>query len=193
MGKGKPTLVTTDSGHRQDFTYDSLGRPIGTVETLDGGATLATSTVTYGAYGRVTSSTTASGQIFAYGYTNLGLTWSIAVGGGCTGGQGGCGTIFRAQTLDADGAVIKELYGNGVVTSRTIDRTRGVVTAIESKKGGTTLQKLSYQYDGFLNMTQRDDQVSRVRENFAFDILNRLTASSAERYDGTPVTYAARR
>ena len=191
MGLGKPSSVSTDKGYVTSFTYDSLGRPSTATETLEVIAGIAitgqTATTTYDVWGRVRSTTTASGQDFYYDYTSLSTQWRVRHGIG--GGESTATVFFKARTIDAGGTVTEEVLGNGVVTTRTVDRAKGVVTGITSMSGTTTVQKLVYSYDGFLNMTERDDQKTKVREAFQFDTRNRLIASAAERYNSAPVTY----
>lgn len=76
--------------------------------------------------------------------------------------------------------------GNGHWTQRTYRATDGVLTGIKTgtNPGDTTLQNLTFDFDGIGNLRQRTS--SGTTENVTYDVLNRLTSGK----QGT-MTYAA--
>ncbi|MFA5123189.1 hypothetical protein, partial [Zavarzinia sp.] len=135
-GIGKPATAVNTAGYSQSFSYDALGRPSATTETLEAGVSAA-GAQTYDAYGRVATATATGGETLAYSYTALGYLYEVR--NGATGG-----VLWRAEVMDATGVVTQERYGNNILTTRTIDPKRGTVTAI----AGTAASSFTYDANG---------------------------------------------
>ena len=185
-GIGRPATAASSTGVSRSFSYDSLGRPSGMAETRPGGLSVVTST-SYDLHGRASGEVLPGGQPVTYVYTALGYLQEVR--NGVTGGL-----IWRAEAMDAAGNVTQELYGNNIVTMRTIDPAQGVVTGIRSRKStfmptSDDIQNLGYAYDVLANLTNRTDQVQGTQEAFGYDALNRLTASQVSGFNAQTVSY----
>ena len=84
---------------------------------------------------------------------------------------------WEAQTQDAFGNVIDEDFGNGSSTVRGFDGVTGRLDYIDTFKGSTQLQDLSYSWDKVGNLLSRTDLMrsGTPTEAFMYDSLNRLT------------------
>ena len=109
------------------------------------------------------------------------LQWTAAAGE-----QDGAGTTLRQiQARDARDQIVRESYGNGVLSQRDYQPATGWLTRIQASKGGSVPQSLSYRYDGLGNLLERSD-ARGYSEVLSYDDLNRLLRS-ARTLDGTQV------
>jgi len=87
-------------------------------------------------------------------------------------------TWWRATARDAAGRLSAHRLGNGLLDLRDYDPATGRLNAIQTGFGyGNLHRHLEYEYDGLNNVTARYDNIQDVREEFAYDRLNRLTAA----------------
>ncbi|MGC8385018.1 RHS repeat-associated core domain-containing protein [Pseudomonas aeruginosa] len=101
-------------------------------------------------------------------------------------GADGAGTTLRQiQARDARDQIVRESYGNGVLSQRDYQPATGWLTRIQASKGGSVLQSPSYRYDGLGNLLERSD-ARGYSEVLSYDDLNRLLRS-ARTLDGTQV------
>ncbi|WP_426746864.1 polymorphic toxin-type HINT domain-containing protein [Myxococcus faecalis] len=82
--------------------------------------------------------------------------------------------FWVAQAHDDFGQLTSEQLGNDVVTSRRHDL-RGRLRFIDSRRAGTVLQGLAYEWDLEGNLKSRGDTLARTTEDFEYDTLDRLT------------------
>jgi YD repeat-containing protein len=87
------------------------------------------------------------------------------------------GTI-TASTYDAAGRVLSRWFSNGAVTTQSYSASRGWIENIQTVKGGTTHQNLTYQYypDGMIQSVT--SAKSMESWSYAYDDLNRLLAAT---------------
>lgn len=197
-GVGKLCQAVTSAGFNRKVVYDAMGRPLDILVTTGTGPSFA-SAVSYDApTGRVASATYPTGLQVGYAYTALGypekLLLSTAatvtplappVGGGSSGGTVGltAGTVlWQAQSVNAWGALEKQIYSNGVATISAYEAATGRVTDL--KAGASTAANVlnhHYVWDSLDNLQARNDangdgSTGAVTESFNYaDGLNRLT------------------
>lgn len=196
-GVGKLCEVSTTNGTRRKLVFDSLGRPINSVQSGSDGPPLA-SAVSYDAItGRVASQTYPTGLRIGYSYTPRGYLERLKLLTAATvsplpapNGNVAASvilpaesTLWRAQLVNAWGTVERASYGNGVIsnstyqaaTGRAVDLTAGVGSA-------TSVLNYHYSWDSLNNLTARSDAngdggSGAVSETFVYgDSLNRLTS-----------------
>lgn len=87
---------------------------------------------------------------------------------------------WTAQSWDEWGNVTQSRLRNGVDTLRDYDSAVGRLTTIMAgQSGGSDIQSLGYGYDALDNLTHRlDNNQGGLREDFEYDVLNRLTRST---------------
>ncbi len=162
------------SGYQESFTYDSLGRPL-------------TTSTTYDALGRVTSSTDAGGLTVMNEYDedySFPLRQKLAPGT-----YEGAGTVlWQAGTYDSKGRTLTQQFAQGVNISASYDPAKGDVLALSASRNGDSIQNKTYTWDSLGNLNTRNDLVAQRSETFGYDTLNRLTASSVVALSGATIT-----
>lgn len=166
-GIGKLCQAETSTGYNRTLSYDTLGRDSSTVTTLD---TLYTTSATFDANGRLATQSYPSGLVAKYVYTPLGYLKEIR-------NNSGNALYWQANSLDAEGHLLQQTYGNNVVTQQTWNASNGRLSSIVAG-AGNSVQNLSYQYDNLGNITSRSDANQSLSETFLYDSLNRLTSAT---------------
>lgn len=86
-------------------------------------------------------------------------------------------------------------YGNGVVVTNTYNNKTHLLDNTLAVNGATSLQDISYTYDGVSNLLSREDNLRSLRENFRFDGVNRVVkhwlGSVADEPVNPQITYDA--
>jgi RHS repeat-associated protein len=166
-GLGKLCQATTSTGYNRQISYDGLGRSNSASTTLDAAYT---NSVTYDANGRVLTRTYPGGVVLRYGYTALGYLKTITrVSSGAV--------LWTANTLDAEGHLLQQTYGNAIATTQNFNPANARITSITAG-AGNSVQNSTYQYDNLGNVTNRNDQTQSLVETFGYDMLNRMTNST---------------
>ncbi len=165
-GIGKLYRTTRSNGYELINSYDTLGRPITTQETIDG-ENFTTST-TYDSQSRPDTTSYPSGVVTKNTYDAQGTLLKVA-------NNNSAETWWERLEVDARGNVTKAKHGNGVETMRTFDPTTGRLTSIYSYKGAEVIQDLTYTKDYLGNLTRREDKRLNQVETFVYDNLNRVT------------------
>ena len=159
---GALTSMLDTAGHRYD-DYDALGRP-----------------------GRVERSIDATNYVFAHAYNTSGMpssttypdaqtiSWTYDAAGNL---QTETGTISTAS-YDAFGRPTSLSFANGVVTNYAFSPTRGWIDNIQTTKGATTHQNLTYaRYsDGMISTIT--SAKSMESWTYVYDDLNRLLSAT---------------
>ena len=172
MGVGKLCQSTTSTGFSQKASFDSLGRTSSKVTNID---TAYTDSVTFDANGRVATRTYPGGIVVQYNYTALGYLQSVTrLAGGLSPSNV---VLWTANTLDAEGHLLTQTLGNGLVTNQGFNAANGRITAITTGPGNS-VQNATYQYDSLGNVTSRGDQTQTLTEGITYDNLNRMTSSN---------------
>ena len=190
---GQLGLLASQSGNgiTESYGYDHLSR----VQTLTTSITGMTGsrifTYGYDSFSRPTTTTYPGGLSISRDYHASGLhvrTRDIT---------GSTDSILWAlgDTTNDRGQLTHELYGNGVVTAHAYAGNNGLLSGITSGRlteNNTVndlhgdIQTLSYEFDSLGNLhsrtTQRSDNnglaFEEITERFAYDSLNRVTAST---------------
>lgn len=169
-GKGKLYQAKTSLGYLRTHVYDNKGRPQSTQSNLGTGNPVLTTSVTYDTVGRAATSTYPSGVSIKQVYNAWGYLAEVR-------NAGSNALYWRADQMDAEGHVLKETYGNGVVTERTYAADSGrIQNILGTSAGGQQIQAHAYVYDTIGNVTIVADAPNNQLEiRGGYDTLNRLT------------------
>ncbi len=83
--------------------------------------------------------------------------------------------VWVATSRDNFGQLSGELFGNGLLTRRDIDRSRGLVTRITTGMGSRYLRDIRYTYDERNNVQSKMGAIRKQEEYYRYDNLDRLT------------------
>ncbi len=167
MGKGQLCRVTADNGYIVDYSYDSLARPSKNVKTI--GSTF-TSSITYGTNGKIATQVYPTGLAIKYVYTSLGFLKELR-------NNATDSLYWQANSLDAEGQLLLQTYGNNVTTQQVFYPTTGRLKNVYAG-AGNSVQNFTYTYDPRGNMLSRNDANQNLAETFNYDDLNRLGSNS---------------
>jgi RHS repeat-associated protein len=186
---GSPTRVINPDLTEQNFTYDSLGRPLTQTNELG----VVVQTIVYDGLGRQLSVTGADGQLTTYEY-DFDLLMSETVTINATESQvtsyeyddnnrlflqtDGIGAVVEL-TYDANGNVLSLTDPVGNETSYVFDALNRQIQETDPLSQITT-----YVYDAVGNLTEKTDRLGR-RIEFVYDVLDRQTAELWYAVDGT--------
>jgi len=188
-GIGKLCQSETDHGYNKTVNYDSYGRYSSASTLID---TPYTDSVTYDdtatGGGRAKTRVYPSGLSISYVYTALGYLKQVT-------NTGSGGAYWTANSLDAEGHLLQQTYGNGVITQQNYDASNGRITSITAGKTGTEVQNLTFLYDSLGNVSQRNstyidlnNATQTLQDSFLYDALNRLTKSTVNATGGIVTT-----
>lgn len=167
-GIGKLCVAAADNGYNRTISYDSLGRPSSTATSIDA---LYTSSVTYDPNnGRALTQSYPNGLVLKYGYTPLGYLSEIR-------NNSSNALYWQANTMDAEGHLLQQTYGNNVVTQQVYEASTGRLKNIYAGPGNV-VQNFAFDYNALGNLNTRSDANQSLSESFLYDALNRLTSSS---------------
>gem|GEM_PF-4020657 len=178
-GKGKLTEAYTLSGTVKDYrrvhTYDAIGRPGKTTQTLTDGT--YTSTQAYDAWGRLISQSyqrnTDPAKQFDSRYHN-GYLARV---------ERGSLVLWKVNAQDAGNRPTSVALGNGLTQSRVFNPHMAQMTSgALSTAGNVARLQEGYDYDPLSNVVWRQqfwDQ-GGFQESFTYDALNRLATSTVE-------------
>ena len=174
-------LGATTPVDSQKLEYDSLARPYRSTTTLD---RAYVSVSTFDDLGRPSTLQYPTGLTLRYGYS--------AAGSGRTPGvlqqvydNASPSRIFwridslnAGQVFDAQGHLVKSVLGNTITTDSHVDPISGKIFALNAGTGGSTtnVAAQSYTWDQLGNLKSRQDGITAVSDNFAYDVLGRLIA-----------------
>src|SRR5690606_25663974 len=125
--------VSANNGYGRQHFYDSIGRNYLT-NTQIGGVDYTTGT-TYGSnvasadFARVKDIMYPSGQKLSYTYTPLGYTQKVVNPVNVS------QAYWRAEEMDAQGQLLQQSYGNGIVTTMSFDPQTGQLKTIKAGTG----------------------------------------------------------
>jgi RHS repeat-associated protein len=152
-----------DANHTLTWNYDSRGRVIGKTQTVSGGTSAITKSISYTYMnGDLTSLVAPSGQTVTYGYTN-GQVTSIAVNGS---------SLLSQVLYQPFGPVSGWTWSNNTIEARVYDQD-GNITNLEAAEGFT------YGYDGAFRVTGiTDTDNAALSQTYSYDLLDRLTGAT---------------
>lgn len=166
-GVGKLKQVSSDNGFLRVYTYDSLGRVSSETSTID---TTYNVSKTYDAYGRVSVLTYPTGVAVKNVYNAYGYLAEVR-------NNASNALFWKGNAKDADGHVLNETLGNGLITTRTYTATTGRVASIAVGPNGS-IQNQSFMFDSLGNLIYRYDPAQAQSETFSYDGLNRLITTT---------------
>ncbi|MES1190002.1 MAG: FG-GAP-like repeat-containing protein [Steroidobacter sp.] len=173
---GKLQQVTKPDGYAENYTYDSVGRPLSTTYTEDG-----------------------NNYTFTYNYNNLGAVDTLQYPASTSGYRFTLKNVYNSYGFlnkeedDATGAIFwtlnstndsnlptEEMLGNGVLVNTGYTPWTNEVTSRQEGSGTSlnNLQDLSYQWDLTGNLHSRTDKRQNLTEVFTYDAMNRLKGST---------------
>ncbi|MCE3603624.1 hypothetical protein LXA47_08390 [Massilia sp. P8910] len=167
MGKGRMCRATADNGYSIDYSFDALGRQTQSTTKID---TDYLSKVTYDANGHVATTVYPTGLTLKHIYTPAGYPKEIR-------NNATNALYWQANATDAEGRLVQQTYGNGVVEQQVFDVATGRTKNIYAG-AGNAVQNLSFSYDLRGNMLTRNDANQNLAETFLYDPLNRLTSNT---------------
>lgn len=181
----------SSSYYSESETYDSMGRPYQRAVAIP---SMGTYTYTWqysastGLLNTLTYPVGASGQSLElqYGYQNDILQSITDVSDSPN------VTIWQADAESPAGQITQETLGNGLVTNRAYDAVTQWLSSVQSGPGGgASIQDLSFLYDEVGNVTQRQDGIHDLSENFYYDNDYRLSYSTLNGTQNLSQTYDA--
>ena len=180
-GIGALAQAEGPNGYSLTNYFDSLGRPSSSTVAI--GEDQFTFANTYDEFSRVKIITYPSGFVLANVYNEQGYLFQ-------TKNETGDSNIWTLHGVNASGQATKELFGNGIATTRTFSPERGWIHSVQSGPGGT-LQDLRYGFNALGNLEKREDLRQALSESFSYDALNRLTNGVVEGQVGKTYEYDA--
>ncbi len=182
FGKGLLDSVTGYNYYKEAYTYDSLSRITAQIKRID--SQLYTQSFTYDNQSRVLSTTDPTGFSITNVYNAAGYLSAVKR-------TNTTDTFWKATIMNAKDQVERQLYGNGLQVDKTYDPNTDYLTAVNTKKGSTLLQDMSFTFDAIGNLTRRKDILQSKQEDFWLDNLNRLIKSQVQGGDSVLITYNA--
>lgn len=167
MGAGQLCSETADNGYSINNSYDVMGRLSQSTTHIDTDYTIGN---TYDVNGRIATKIYPTGLTLKYIYGALGFLTEIR-------DNASNALYWQANSRDAEGDLLQQTYGNGVVTQRDLDPATGRTRHIYAG-AGNAVQNLSFTYDTGGNMLTRNDANQNLTESFLYDYLNRLTSNT---------------
>ena len=99
--------------------------------------------------------------------------------------------LYRTKGTSPMGQPERFVLGGVLLNTLEYDPERHLLTMTRTTKNNTSLQNLSFDYDGFCNLASRRDNMRNLEETFTYDSQNRLTGvwlgasqTGSSAYDG---------
>jgi len=166
---GSLAKLSSSSGYREIYRYDSFGRATETLTTFNG----RTFPVTryYDQFGRTATIVYPTSFAVRHIYNNYGYLQEVQR-------TDSNQSVWKAERMNALGQLEKQVAGNGVVTQRTYDALTGHLQTVQTgtQNNPNNIQNLNYRFDSLGNLIER--RKNSLSETFAYDSLNRLEKSS---------------
>lgn len=182
-GKGLLAAVVTNGGYTKTVTYNNYSRLVKETQKIDG--LLYTQSNTYDAQGRIKNITYPNGLTVANIYNANGYLYQVknAAPGGVT--------FWTATEINAKGQLERALYGNNTIIRKRYDAATNYLQGVSTTKGGTYLQRMSFNFDAIGNLLYRRDSLLNKEEDFEYDALNRLLKAHIIGGDSLVMAYDA--
>ena len=163
--RGLLTQISTPNQTIQ-YGYDPLLRLSEINEQIMGD--LYRTSYTYDEASRVNGITYPTDYHVNYHYTSEGMLKCVSDDHGCD--------LWRTLETNAMLQPTRFATGNGFVSEYEYDPNTNQLVSILTTHDSEIVQKLTYNYDNYSNLTNRDDLKCRSNEQFGYDQLNRLTS-----------------
>lgn len=188
MGVGKLCTATADNGYRYAVGYDFHSRPSNLSVTMD---QTYSYTYMYGAYSLLASVSSPVIRV-NYGYNSAGYLKEIRGDPQYdpdTDSNLPGKLYWQANAMDAEGHLLQQMHGNGILTSQEFAPSTGHLTAIRAG-ANNSVQNIAYTYDRLGNVLTRSDNTQSLAESFLYDGLNRLTSNTVNSSGAGLITQA---
>ena len=158
-------IVTSDK-HCVDYVYDEKLRLVEEVETIHGNE--YRTMYGYDKANRITTVSYPSGLTISKVFSNSGYEKEIYDAADNK-------VLWKTNDTNPNGFITEFQYGNGIKTETFYDTETFSVERIFASDGNSSIQDLSYKYDDFGNLIQREKSTgTNVFEEFEYDDWNRL-------------------
>jgi RHS repeat-associated protein len=156
------------TGHYVQQFYDTFSR-VKEIKTSFPGYSY-TQKKEYDNAGRLVKETDASGSAVKHVYNTQ--NWAYQIRDAVTNAL-----YWQANTIDSYGNINSDRFGSNINRSMIFDGETGLLSRVTSRVGSSYLQNLEYDWDNKGNLNYRRDLSKGLREDFAYDALNRFTQS----------------
>lgn len=182
--KGLLSSISYNNGqHVVNYTYDELLRVDEVNEHVVGENNNYVTKYGYDEASRIKSTIYPTGVVLTNHFNSNGYLTRIS--------ENDNGTVWKTEEIDEFGFLKRFTLGNGISTEYTYDAQTKQLNGIQTRKNGSFIQNLSYEYDDFHNLAVRTDHRRELEESFTYDILNRLTGISLNGNPTGVMTYDA--
>lgn len=181
-GVWKLAEVVWYNGDKHEYSYDKYGRNREMLQELDG--TKYYTSYTYNEDGRLDAMTYPSGLAVAYTYNDFWYLQDVR--------NADDDSVYReTNEVNARGQITTDSFGNGLTTHSNFNLANGYLTSLQTgdDTNQTSIQNLSFTYDVLWNITNRQDHIRSLSEDFSYDILSRLTQSHVTGQDAISLSY----
>jgi len=163
------------TGFKVNYYYDTFARKRQQTTSFD--LTSYQQHWSYDSLGRLQTETDATGGGLTYRYTAS--HWLNAIDDkDINASSGGALRYWQANAQDAFGNVTQDKLGSAITRTKVFHQHTGLLTGITSSAPAQgNIQNWGYQWDALGNLQYRQDQVTGNRENFTYDLLNRVRTS----------------
>jgi RHS repeat-associated protein len=182
--KGELTSVSSSNGFTRQYAYDIFGRSLSakTLKAIDPDAQASDPdflvSATYDSAGRPESVTYPTGVGYKNIYDSFGYLSQVR-------DKDTNALYWQAVDRDAEGRVIRETLGNGLVTDLAYQPDTGYIETVQTGTlSGTALtanvQNDAYSFNAIGSLTSRSQYFGSfsLTESFGYDALNRLTSAT---------------
>lgn len=177
-------VVGPVNGYTQEFNFDGLGRPVESVEKIDG--------VSYSMYSTFDQAGRTNKSLYPSGF-GVKATYNAQNHLSEVRNAADNALFWQANSMNARGQMTQVTLGNNLITQKTFDANQGWLTTIKTGTSAnlTLVQNLAYTYDNIGNVLTRRDVAKNLTETFTYDNLNRLTSSKVGTNAAITVAYNA--
>ncbi|MDO8663129.1 MAG: SpvB/TcaC N-terminal domain-containing protein [Candidatus Omnitrophota bacterium] len=170
---GRLSKVTDQSGSTE-FFYDTLGREIKSIKTVDNSQYVVVRD--YDTLGRLTKLTYPDNSIVQYEYNPQGIEKVYA---------NNSTSYISNIDYSPTGQITNIQYANGTETKYDYDPKTLRLTNLVTQSPSGKIQELEYKFDNVGNIANLTDKVNTATQSFIYDDLNRLTQAT-----GTYVSFS---
>jgi len=172
FAKGAVSHIEASDGYSDDYEYDRYGRVVQRETRIEDEH--YTTSESYDEYNRVRVAYYPGGFAIQNRYDEWGFLSNI-FSSDPDRKYGLWQERWAGLQRDQYGRVLRESYGNGLITYHTYDPRVGYESQILTEdSGGKKVADLNLKYDLTGNLTDKLETVSHAREGFAYDALYRL-------------------
>lgn len=164
-GLGKLHKTMMSNGHQKSYSYDGLSRLQSETEVIENDT--FTTSYSYDALGNLDILTYPTGFQIQHIYNAQNFLSEIR---DVSSGE----LIYRIDSINARGQIIKTTSGNSAQTTYTYDPNTDFLNRIQCLRGLDSIQDFSFAYNDLGHLIQRKDNIRNLLEDFTYDDLNRL-------------------